>query len=64
MTWIANRDLSQGEISKQADDALAPEEPNVYRLTAQVMFDAPAERNVLVDAYIESHISLRRSEET
>ena len=50
MTWIANRDLSQGEISKQADDALTPEEPNVYRLTGQVMFGAPAERNVVVDA--------------
>ena len=48
MTWIANRDLSQGEISKQAD--VAPAEPNVYRLSGQILFGAPAERNVLIDA--------------
>ena len=35
MTWIANRDLSQGEISKQADDALAPEEPMFIDLLAR-----------------------------
>jgi len=32
-------------------------------IAGQPMFGAPAERNVLVDAYVESHISLRRSEE-
>jgi hypothetical protein len=31
-------------------------------LPGQVMFGAPAERNILVDEYVESDISLRRSE--
>ncbi|MEA2206580.1 MAG: hypothetical protein QOE77_3356 [Blastocatellia bacterium] len=42
--------------------ALAPEEPNVYRLCSQPLSGAPAERNVLVDEDIELYISLRWSE--
>ncbi len=43
---------------------MAPEEPNVYSLRGQPMFGAPAERNVLVDEYVEPYISLRWSEES
>ena len=36
----------------------------IYRLCDQPLFGAPAERNVLVDEYVEQSILLRWSEET
>ena len=52
------------KFDPQPNQALAPEEPNVYSLRGQPMFGAPAERNVLVDEYVEPYNSLRWSEET
>ena len=46
----------------QQNQVMAPEEPNVYSLRGQPMFGAPAQRNVLVDEYVERFISLRGSE--
>ena len=39
-------------VSYFENDALAPEEPNVYRLRSLPLFSAPAERNVLMADYV------------
>src|SRR6267143_6909033 len=39
--------MANGRCPDFENDALAPDEPNVYRLCSQSLFGAPAERNVL-----------------
>ena len=64
--WLRGRlsvNLQAEDILTSISDVLAPEEPNVYRLRDRPTFGAPAERNVLVDEFVEPYISLRWSEE-
>ena len=43
--------VSLRRLGQHSKCALAPEEPNVYRLRGQLLFGAPAERNELIDEY-------------